>query len=296
MVQRAPGVRLWGLLLVATLVGAACGSDGDSDARSGAPSITGALERTATYFDARRPRGDVGFLIGQASVRLSPEFVRWSDAMQPDPQVTRAMADPTSVPYLEAMMWLDRGRPHRPWRSLPPPSVEPESLPTTLSDQELASVTQVVAMGLRCEQLDATKRQQWLTFLATPNHSYLLTHQLLSLVWARDSGCLSDAEADPLRTTLATALYAELRADRTTVNDLSLERMAMLCYADLCNWVGDRQTTAVLARQHADGSWGDGSVPINARASVPPEHTAGLGFYVLAMKRDPATRPPRVPR
>jgi hypothetical protein len=293
---RAAGNRLRPLLLVLVALLAACSSTDDAAQHTSSASITTAIARTARYFDTRPPRGDVGFLIGQASLRLSPAFVRWSDAMRPDPQVTKAMADPSALPYLEALLWQGRGRQHRPWRTLPVPALPPVSKPSTLSDDELTNVTKVMGMALKCEQLDAAQRQQWLALLATPSHSYLLTHQLLSLVWGRNAGCLTDVEADPMRTTLATALDGELRADGDKVNDLSLERMAMLCYADLCNWVSRRQTNAVLAAQHSDGSWGDGSVPINRNAFVPPDHTAGLGFYVLAMKWDPKTPPPRPPR
>jgi hypothetical protein len=168
-------------------------------------------------------------------------------------------------------------------------------VPSTLTDDELTGVQDVMGQALRCEDLDAAGRQAWLDSLATPSHSYLLTHQLLSLVWGRTSGCLDDAEANPLRESLATAVYAELLADGYTVNDLTLERMAMLCYADLCDWVSDRQAKAVASAQHSDGSWGDGSVPIHPDAFVPPEHTAGLGFYVLAMKWDPSAGTPTPP-
>jgi hypothetical protein len=297
-------VRPWCLVLVAVLVIAGCGSDGSADDEAtgsgrtqSAPATTvaSALERSAGYFDAHPPRGDVGFLIGQGSLHLPAAFQRWSDAMEPDPAVTQAMADPTAAQYLEAILWLQRGRPHHQWGPLAPPSVAPSPTPSTLSDDELAGVQDVMDKALRCEDLDAEQRQAWLTSLATPSHSYLLTHQLLSLVWGRVSGCLGDAEADPLRNTLATAVYAELLADATKVNDLSLERMAMLCYADLCDWVNDEQIQAVVAGQDPDGGWGDGSVPIHPDAFVPPEHTAGLGFYVLAMKWDPATQPPSPP-
>ena len=259
------------------------------------PTLTTALERTARYFDARPPRGDVGFLIGQASLRLSPGFRRWADDMEPDPQVSKAMEDPASLRYIEAILWLERDRPPHSWPSAPRAPTEPRSTPSELSDQELSGVTEVMSLGLRCDQLDATQRQTWLGLLGTPSHSYLLTHQLLSLVWGRRSGCLDDAEATPLRASLASALAAELLADDVAVNDLSLERMAMLCYADLCDWVSDRQTEAVVSAQHPDGSWGDGSVPIHANAFVPPQHTAGLGFYVLAMKWHPGMPVPTAP-
>jgi hypothetical protein len=237
----------------------------------------------------------VGFLLGQGSLNLSPEFERWSESLEPDPAVTQAMQDPAALQYLEAILWKERGRPHPSWEPLAPPSVEPSSAPTTLTDDELMGVQDVMGQALRCEDLDAAERQAWLDSLATPSHSYLLTHQLLSLVWGHISGCLGDDEANPLRTSLATAVYAELLADGNTVNDLTLERMAMLCYADLCDWVNDEQTQAVVAGQDPDGGWGDGSVPIHPDAFVPPEHTAGLGFYVLAMKWDPATQPPSPP-
>jgi hypothetical protein len=200
------------------------------------------------------------------------------------------------VPYLEAIMWLERGRPHRPWQPLPVPEVEASSTPPALSEAELSGVTEVMALGLQCTKLNPTQRQTWLSRLGTPSHSYLLTHQLLSLGWGRDSGCLSDTEAAPLRTTLATALYAELLGDGVSINDLSLERMAMLCYADLCDWVSDAQTNAVIAKQLPDGSWGDGTVPVHPQAFVPIEHTAGLAFYVMAMKWEGEGRPPLAPR
>ncbi len=304
--HRRAGLPLVTLTVVAALVallGAACSSDdtgtsadGGTTKTSQAPAtLTTAIERSAGYFQERPPRGDVGFLIGQASMHLSPAFRRWSEAMQPDPAVTQAMKDPAALQYLEATMWMQRGQQHQPWAPLAAPPVTPSSKPSALTDDELSGVTQVMSMALKCDQLNPTQRQQWLDRLSTPSHSYLLTHQLLSLVWGRNAGCLTDAEAAPLRTALATALYAELLADGTTVNDLSLERMAMLCYADLCDWVSDAQTDAVRTKQHADGSWGDGSVPIHPNAFVPPEHTAGLGFYVLAMKWDPSSPPPSPP-
>jgi hypothetical protein len=72
--------------------------------------------------------------------------------------------------------------------------------------------------------------------------------------------------------------------------------MAMLCFADLCNLVSEAQTNAVVSKQLENGSWGDGSVPVHPRASVTEEHTAGLGFFVLAMKWDWANQPPLPPR
>jgi hypothetical protein len=283
--------------IAVTFLCTGCGAgDEGQPGVAGAPTITSALERTARYFDDRPLRGDVSFLIAQASKRLSPDFTRWSSGLKPDEAVTRAMENPTSLQYIEAIMWQERGRAHRQWQSQLPPAVAATPVAPALNDQEVESIAQVMALGLTCKELSAQQRGTWLSMLATPSRSYLLTHQLLSLTWGRDSGCLNDAEADPLRVTLATALYQELLGDGVTVNDLSLERMAMLCFADLCNWVSEAQTNAVVTKQLENGSWGDGSVPVHPRASVSEEHTAGLGFFVLAMKWDWANQPPRPPR
>jgi hypothetical protein len=266
-----------------------------------APSLTIAIERTARYFDDRSLRGDQAFLLSQASAVLSLEFRDWVNALPPLSHLPQAAAldllSGTNDQALEGVLWRDRNLAHRPWPSLPLPDIGPQGR-TELSDEDLLNLIETMRLGLACDRLDATQRQRWRGLIAAPGHSYVLTHQLLMLVWARDRACLNDAEADALRLGLATAVYGELLSDRGAVNDLSLERMAMLCYAGLCSWVSDDLVTAVLRTQKADGSWGDASVPVHPNVFTPPAHTAALGFYVLALKwsEQPSSEQPRPPQ
>jgi hypothetical protein len=302
-VTRRAGVGI--ALLVAASVLPACsratktGPAPDTDPAAGP--VRGAIERVSAYFDRREVRGDEGWLVVHAAAALGSEFGAWATArVQLSPSVTApADAGLRDVAGAEARFWGLRALPPRALPPLPtPPDAPGEPVTATLSDADVTRIVRLMTGALACTKLPASARDELLADARDPATSYLLTHQLLALMLAYDQGCLDAAAVDGSRRRLAEALWREQVADGARVHDLALERMAALCYAELCGWIAPPWIDAVVRAQDASGRWGDGDLHVNPGASATESHTAALGFYTLAAvwrHRFSAARPPRPP-
>jgi hypothetical protein len=237
--------------------------------------VARAIGHAAFYLGRSPARGDQFWLLTQSARLLGGEFPRWVESLG---TVSAAVDDSNLEGRLAALRQLEP----RPLLPLPVPHPAPQPTPRLeLSDHDVQRFVSTMQIALSCREHGLAAREGLLAGLREPGTSYLLTHQLWAAVTAYHLGCIELGELDPLRESLARRVLAELLPD-TRITDLSVERMAMLCYAGLVGWIPPDKRSLLLRDQTPWGSWGE--VPVDAHPSLrgPERHTAALGFYVLA--------------
>jgi hypothetical protein len=237
-------------------------------------------------------------------MRLGGSFKTWAETLNVNSVVEAdAQRDPLASRIgagTEGHLWRLRWLPESPAPLLPVPETRLEHpVPSTLTEEDIAAILRVMAFAVVCTRLSDSDRQAWMDELTVEARSYRLTHQLLSLMLGRNQGCLEDAAVEPLRQEMATRLWLEQEADRSGIHDLSIERMAILCYAQVCHWLPAAWVDELITTQQPSGSWGELNPRVHDRVVARPEHTAALAFYVLAavwqehFSAEPVPAPPR---
>jgi hypothetical protein len=136
-------------------------------------------------------------------------------------------------------------------------------------------------------------------FLATPGDGYILTHQLLALLWSEQFGVVSRDDAAALRAPLVARLLAEQSAAPAVFSDLYAERVALLLtFSPVPPPQRDAWLATIIAAQHEDGRWvDDGVSPLlydgqQASAQHDWTHTSVHAVVALALGlRAPAATP-----
>lgn len=264
-----------------------------------------AIETAAAYLTFTPVRGDDAWIATQAAVKLGPEFRVWAETLDVNPAVeTDLTRDPLATSmghgvegHLWSLRWLDQPR----LPPLPVPEVPARyAVSATMSEEDIFALIRIMAQAVVCHRLGAADIDAWLDELRRETHGYLLTHQLIALLLGWHQGCLDETTAAPLREILATRLWLEQEMDRRGVDDLSIERLAILCYAQVCDWLRDEWIDALIRAQQPSGSWGtEINANVNERVTAREEHAAAIAFYVLAsvwQERFADQAPPRVPQ
>lgn len=267
--------------------------------------LRASLEAAARYLGATELRGDDAWVATQGAMQLGPTFRIWAETINVSPSVeTDLERDPlegASGRGVEGHLWNLR------WiEPLALPPLDSPALPslaavsTTLSDEDILALIRIMAQAVACHRLGAADLQAWVDELRRETSGYLLTHQLIALLLGRHQGCIDAETADPIRADLSRRLFLEQSMDRRGIDDLSLERLAILCFAQVCHWLQDDWIDEVIRTQQPSGSWGaDTNAHVNERVLAREEHSAALGFYLLAsvwQQRFADERPPRVPQ
>ncbi len=124
--------------------------------------------------------------------------------------------------------------------------------------------------------------------LAPDEQGYVLTHQLLVLIWAEQFGVAVPPDAPALRAHLLARIAAEQAAARQPCSDLNAERLAVLFTfgeppaAAAAGWLD-----ALIACQDADGRWVDATPSqLTYDGQTTPAyhewtHTTGLAVVAL---------------
>lgn len=95
-------------------------------------------------------------------------------------------------------------------------------------------------------------------FVERPERGYVLTHQLLVLLWAPDMGLELPADLRGRRTDLMQRIAAEQAADVRGFSDLASERIALLlCFGTPARRDAARWLQVLLRAQATDGRWHD---------------------------------------
>ena len=241
-----------------------------------------ALDKVTHYLEQQKLRGDQAWLIAKAAAALGKDRAAWAAKLPLDPSVVEAAKrDPKQdLSAIEgAMAHLGR-LPSQPLPPLAAPKVEPK---TGLSRRfETADGEHVIELMRSAIVCDANVDDAaWDPRLLSLGQGYLLTHQLLSVTLAYERGCVSRERALHWRQLLAAPLLAEVLGRKDPLDDLAIERLAVLCYAGLCDWIPRADIEALLAQQGPTGTWGSHG-PENMSNIDWEAHTAALGFYTLA--------------
>ncbi len=265
-----------GLLLVGS---AALGCGADDPARHpklGADDpMADALERAASYFARKVLKGDQAWMARQGAWILGGEFDAWGDALFVETRVISGSQSGTNR--------LSRDR-YSPLPPLPAPDVQPVPDPIYhLSRAEFRSIGRTMALSTTCPRLEGRNLEVLRGLVRKPGRSYVVTHQLWALITGYHLGCFDQATLDELRPVLATVVLRELLAD-TKMNDLTAERMAMLAYAGVVDWIPERLFELALATQDPSGAWMRHQVDIGPHASSSVMHASTLAFYALAAR------------
>lgn len=261
--------------LVIALAAAAALSCG-GDAREGLPSLHSedplaqAIDRAAVFLDRGELRSDDAWVAYQAAILLGGEYEAWAATLKP------------SGAYMP--LWELRDLEPARIRDAPGPEPGPgASGGSRMSTDDVLLLVELVKWSRDCPSLDPRGLERLRRVLGRPLHSYLLTHQLWGANLAVSRGCF---EAEEMRGTilaLAQRVRDELATDWLTT-DLAAERIAMLCWVGLTDWVPDEKFDMLLSDQHPSGSWGVVEFDVYPGAVVRAEHTAALAFYGLAAR------------
>lgn len=104
---------------------------------------------------------------------------------------------------------------------------------------------------------------------------YVLTHQAVTLLFARWLGCPLDVDVDARRHTFAANLVAEMRADPAP-SDLAYERMAMLGHLGFARAIEPAWVDALFEAQTDEGCF-----PLGPDRPCHP-HSTGVALWTLA--------------
>jgi hypothetical protein len=148
------------------------------------------------------------------------------------------------------------------------PAVRPDAA-------ELDTITnpsdRLILAALYCHEIDPPRTDTLAAFADKPGAD--VSHGALALQWLLESGCISAAQADPLRRRFVNALDAQ--AAQTPTTDLGIEAMAMLDYLGASDRIDHSRVSAIIGAQHADGGWGEHP------ADPSNDHTTTLALWVL---------------
>jgi hypothetical protein len=264
--------------------------DADGGAEPNAVRVSAAVRRAGVYLGGRALYADAAWLSFRGARLLGHDWDGWASRLVVRPDILAdAHLDPLGrddFRGIEATFWKGRTLAGVQWPSLPRPSaMQPRRPSVAMEPQDLERLVPMLRGMLLCDRYDEATTRQWTALLRAPMTSYMATHQLLAVGSAHERGCMQ-SEAQGLRRTLANQVFAELLGDEERIDDLSVERMAVLAYVGLTSWLDARLIRALVRTQAADGSWGERSRPLPPGATAPgeqpPEHTAALAFYVLA--------------
>jgi hypothetical protein len=267
--------------------------------------IRRAIESAAAYLGSVTLRGDDAWIATQGARKLGPEFRLWAETLGVDSAVEADFArDPLSggssgagaEGHLWSLRWLDE----TPLPPLPLPMVPaPRTVSTRMTDADILVILRMMSQAVACNRLGEADRQAWVTQLQAEAQGYVLTHQLIALLLGLHQGCIDTETAAPARALLAGRLWAEHHLDRSGINDLSIERLAVLCYAQVCDWITDDWFAELLRAQQPSGSWGTNlDANVHPRVVAREEHGAAIAFYVLASvwaEQFPDADPPDLP-
>ncbi|UCE86454.1 MAG: hypothetical protein JSU66_01580 [Deltaproteobacteria bacterium] len=232
------------------------------------------MERAFDALADRRLGLDEHWLVHQAALRLQGPYPERAAGFPP-PVSSHPKAQGAAL-----ALWRTRdvAPPALPQRAVPA-DVAPSRNAIPQADSDGPILTALSTSAMRCARGNpAAGAELQRAASATGVGGYVATHQLLFLVFGVSKGCVDAAEVEPLRQRVARRVYAELLAEPSPVDDLNLERMAMLCHSGLCNWVGDAMIQAVLDAQRPSGLWD----VVLAGPFMRDEHATALAVYVLA--------------
>lgn len=265
--------------------------------------LSEAIDKLARYLERTDLRGDDAWIATQGASKLGPTFRTWAETLSIEGAAEQdRLQNPLNNAYgmgvegrLLSLRWLEE----QPLPPLPAPEPRPDLVyPTAITEDDIRSLLRVMSYTSVCTRLDEAQRQDWLDLLAQETNGYLLTHQLLALILGYNQRCLDLDTIEPLRAKLATRLYYEQANDDRGIDDLSVERMAILCYAQVCDWLDPESIDLLIREQDPSGSWGERNPGVHERVVARESHTASLALYALASTwrtRFPDLAPPLPP-
>ncbi len=160
--------------------------------------------------------------------------------------------------------------------------------PAAFDDPDAYAPGLLVAGALACDEPGSPPDfEQWLAD-AIAAGGYDLTHAAVAIGIETELGC-APTGGDARRGEIVDALSKAVAADRD-VDDVAIERMAMLVYLDELDRVPDQRLGDLVAAQQPDGSFTTTEAGFE-------RHTTALAIWVLGavVERDEGRRPQAAP-
>lgn len=258
-----------GALLLAATAGA-CGTDPDTDPGTGTgtdsaePHLDTALARSVAWSSAHLDAADPYTLVVFDFVHRRYAIAEFAGARELA-QLGVAAADPAAEPELRLI--------RTDVRVLAAQLAEPDAHPSSL----------LVRGALACDEPGTPDDfEAWLE-AAIVAGGYDLTHAAVAIGIEADLGCAPTGGA-ALRARIVDALATQAAAD-TRVDDVAIERLAMLEYLGARERIAAARIAALLAAQRDDGSF-------PAADTAAALHATALATWVLAGQVEAAAVPP----
>lgn len=271
----APGSRVtvfWALALVALVAGGAFVTLRGAPEPAAAPArdhrarAEAALEKALEYLEKTREELslDAVFLLRLVEGAL-PSTRAGAIAER---SLAAAKRDPTYPLFAE----LVRGpRPPHPRRPLPAFAIDGVPNPRQAFDEPFSDTCLKGALACRfapgCRTYK-TQLGQW---------GYVLTHQVLFFLFAREKKCAWDLDVDAWIARLSRAMLREHQSD-PRFSDLFAERMGLGAYAGYEEFLREEWVREILEAQRPPGCW-----PWALGEAECSDHATGMSAWVLAM-------------
>lgn len=239
--------------------------------------------RTERYFQGRRVRGDVGFLLQQGA-RLRGKRL----ALEPAQSLLEKKDQyPFSIEYrlwemrnevmprFAVSLPKERGADFNPALS--------RTLEEKVGFRERAFYQTTYVMRVMSNLMFCQPGDRLDEVVGPPGYEYVSAHQVFALIVLVSRGCQSHENVASRLGFYAVRVRDEFHHNmQYPLSDLQLERAVMLCMISRCDLVPKEFLLAVAKAQDVNGLWYTKDY-YTVKGQVFPDHATALAYYLLAM-------------
>lgn len=236
-------------------------------------SVEQALALAESGFSDLRVRGDVAFWLVQGARTSGRAFAEELNSVYRDGEIQ----GPLKYDYY---LWQQRHLlvPEFDLGALQDPSYDPQYLqdPDDGSDAQRTRMT----LAVMVKAIDCTAVPGYQESMLKPDYGYVATHQLLGVLIAHRRGCLSEQDYRRVSAALLGRVVNEMRYFAGIVNDLQVERAAVLTLFGYADLVPVDMVSQLLESQFKTGLWAFSFGDRNNSNIV--MHNSALAYMVLS--------------